>query len=217
MLPDAITHTPYAVVLLDEIEKAHPDIFNILLQVMDHATLTDHNGKKADFRNAILIMTSNAGATEMAAGGIGFGNEKGVAQSEGKQAIEKMFRPEFRNRLDAIVHFNPLGPDIMNKIVDKFIDQLEGQLMDKKVQLVLTPEAREYLAKKGHSDVFGARPMERLIEQEIKRELASKLLFGDLVNGGTVEIGLKEEQLVFKVTPLPPTQKKQKKPVTDPV
>ena len=217
LLTDAINKTPYAVILLDEIEKAHPDIFNILLQVMDHATLTDHNGKKADFRNAILIMTSNAGASEMAAGGIGFGNESGVAKSKGKRAIEKMFRPEFRNRLDAIVHFKALGHDVMMKIVDKFVNQLEGHLMDKKVQLTLLPEASEYLAKKGYSEVFGARPMERLIEQEIKRELASRMLFGDLKNGGTVEIGLKDEQLVFDIKPLPPSKKPKRKAAKDPV
>jgi len=197
LLTDAINKTPHAVVLLDEIEKAHPDIFNILLQVMDHATLTDHNGKKADFRNAILIMTSNVGAQELAAGAIGFGN-KASTRSKGKQALERMFSPEFRNRLDAIVQFKSLPQEIMEKIVDKFITELDHMLMDKKAQIRLTPAARAYLAKKGHSEAFGARPMHRLIEQEIKQALAKELLFGELRNGGTVEIGVKDDDLTFE-------------------
>lgn len=199
LLTDAVNKTPYCVILLDEIEKAHTDIFNILLQVMDHATLTDHNGKKADFRNTILIMTSNAGAQEMAAGGIGFGNQ-GAASSKSKQAIEKMFSPEFRNRLDAIVNFSQLSPEVMNRVVDKFIAELDALLMDKKVTLSLTDEAREYLADKGYDPKFGARPLARLIENEIKQHLAKEMLFGELANGGTAIVDAKDGELVFSYT-----------------
>ncbi len=197
LLTDAINKTPHAVVLLDEIEKAHPDIFNILLQVMDHATLTDHNGKKADFRNAILIMTSNAGAKEMAAGGIGFASNASNTRSKGKQALERLFSPEFRNRLDAIVQFNSLPPEIMEKIVDKFIAELDHMLLEKKAQVRLTPAARAHLARKGFSETFGARPMNRLIEQEIKQRLAQELIFGKLQHGGVVEIDFDDDELRF--------------------
>lgn len=191
LLTDAVNKTPYAVVLLDEIEKAHMDIFNILLQVMDHATLTDHNGKKADFRNVILIMTTNAGAGEMAAEAIGFGNQSS-SKSKGKQALEKLFTPEFRNRLDAIVHFNPLPQEIMEKVVDKFVNELDHQLMDKNVTLRLSDEARAYLAEKGYDKAFGARPLRRLVDTEIKEPLAKEILFGDLKDGGTADIGYDE-------------------------
>ncbi len=201
LLTDAVNKTPYCVILLDEIEKAHTDIFNILLQVMDHATLTDHNGKKADFRNVILIMTSNAGAQEMAAGGIGFGNVS-ASGSKGKQAIEKMFSPEFRNRLDAIVNFRQLSPETMNRVVDKFIDELDGQLMDKKVQLHLSDEARAFLAQKGYDPKFGARPLARLIENEIKQRLAREMLFGCLADGGTANVTVVDGQLHFTWEPL---------------
>ncbi len=201
LLTDAVNKTPYCVILLDEIEKAHVDIFNILLQVMDHATLTDHNGKKADFRNVILIMTSNAGAQEMAAGGIGFGNISAVS-SKGKQAIEKMFSPEFRNRLDAIVNFRQLSPETMNRVVDKFIDELDGQLMDKKVQLQLSDEARAFLAQKGYDPKFGARPLARLIENEIKQKLAREMLFGSLKDGGTAIVTVVDNALHFTWEPL---------------
>jgi len=209
LLTDAVNNTPYAVILLDEIEKAHPDVFNILLQIMDHATLTDHTGKKADFRNVILIMTSNAGAKDMAKGGIGFTKESAV-QSIGKQAIERMFSPEFRNRLDAIIQFGHLPHSVMELIVDKFINELEGQLLDKHVQLNLLSDARDHLAIKGYSKAFGARPMSRLIEDEIKQTLARELLFGDLKSGGTVDIGLDGEKLTFAYTPLPKTKSKSK-------
>lgn len=201
LLTDAVNKTPYCVILLDEIEKAHTDIFNILLQVMDHATLTDHNGKKADFRNTVLIMTSNAGAHEMAAGGIGFGNSS-AAGSKGKQAIEKMFSPEFRNRLDAIINFKQLTPEVMSRVVDKFVDELDAQLMDKKVQLHLSDEARAYLAEKGYDPKFGARPLSRLIENEIKQKLAREMLFGSLSQGGSATVTLVGGQLHFSWTPL---------------
>lgn len=207
-LTDAVNKTPYAVVLLDEIEKAHPDILNILLQIMDHATLTDHNGKKADFRNVILIMTSNAGAKELERGTIGLAAPK--VNTKGKQEIERLFTPEFRNRLDAIIHFQRLPQDVMERIVDKLINELEGQLMDKGVELNLSPEARAFLAVEGYSPKFGARPMSRLVEDRIKQVLAKELLFGDLKQGGSVEIGLDGEELTFSFTPPPDKQGKKK-------
>ncbi|CAM2069040.1 ATP-dependent Clp protease ATP-binding subunit ClpA [Sulfidibacter corallicola] len=197
LLTDAVNKSPYSVILLDEIEKAHPDIFNILLQVMDHASLTDHNGKKADFRNAIIIMTSNAGASDMASGSIGFGDSTSGAKSKGKQALEKLFTPEFRNRLDGTIHFNHLSKEIMEKVVDKFIDELDHQLLDKSVQLRLTPPARAHLAEKGYDKAFGARPLSRVIDQDIKQRLASELLFGALTEGGTAVIDFAEGELVF--------------------
>jgi ATP-dependent Clp protease ATP-binding subunit ClpA len=200
LLTDAIRRTPHAVLLLDEIEKAHPDIFNVLLQVMDHATLTDNNGRKADFRSVVLIMTSNAGAQEMAAAAIGFGGRTNA--DKGRAAIEKLFSPEFRNRLDAIVTFHSLAPETIEKIVDKFVLQLDAQLNEKKVFLELTPEARTYLAKKGFDAVFGARPMARLIQQEVKRPLADEILFGRLKGGGRVTIDVGDEELRFEYHPL---------------
>ncbi len=196
LLTEAITRNPHSVLLLDEIEKAHPDLFNILLQVMDHATLTDNNGKKADFRHVILIMTSNAGAREMASAAIGFGERSNA--SKGQQALEKLFNPEFRNRLDATVTFGTLAPEAVEKVVDKFMNELVQQLAEKKVSVSLTPEARRYLAEKGYDTTFGARPMARLIQQEVKQVLADEILFGTLQEGGTAEIDLGEEGLVFK-------------------
>ena len=196
LLTDAVNRNPYAVLLLDEIEKAHPDLFNILLQVMDHATLTDNNGKKADFRNIILIMTTNAGAREMSGAMLGFG-ERSVA-GRGKAAIEKMFSPEFRNRLDAMVVFNSLSLEIIERVVDKFIMELDQQLNEKKVFLQLSPNARLWLAQRGYDPVFGARPMARLIQTEIKRILADEILFGRLQNGGKVEVDEKEDKLTFR-------------------
>jgi len=198
LLTDAVNKTPYSVILLDEIEKAHPDIFNILLQVMDHATLTDHNGKTADFRNVILIMTSNAGAKELASGDIGFGSGL-PSLSKGKKALERIFSPEFRNRLDAIIHFNPLGPEIMTRIVEKFMTQLDHQLMDQQIELTLSAKAKEYLAKKGYSPSFGARPLGRVIDNEIKQPLAHEILFGKLTKGGQVKVNLKKDKLVFDI------------------
>jgi ATP-dependent Clp protease ATP-binding subunit ClpA len=200
LLTDAIRKTPHAVLLLDEIEKAHPNLFNILLQVMDHATLTDNNGRKADFRNVILIMTTNAGAQEMAAAPIGFGGRSNEHRSQ--EALERLFSPEFRNRLDAIIHFKPLTPDVVEKVVDKFIAQLDAQLNERQVFLQITPAARQYLAEKGYDRAFGARPMARLIQTEIKRVLADEILFGRLQNGGRVEVDAVGGRLAFRYLPL---------------
>jgi ATP-dependent Clp protease ATP-binding subunit ClpA len=189
------------VLLLDEIEKAHPDLFNILLQIMDHATLTDNNGKKSDFRNVILIMTSNVGARDLVKGNIGFSKE-GVANiRDNDQAIKNAFSPEFRNRLDGTIAFVQLDMKIMERIVDKFVVELESQLSDKKVCLHLTAEARGWLAKKGHDPVFGARPLGRLISEKIKQALAEEILFGKLERGGHVRIGLKGEEMTFSFQP----------------
>ncbi|MDP2604175.1 MAG: ATP-dependent Clp protease ATP-binding subunit ClpA [Deltaproteobacteria bacterium] len=195
LLTDAINRNPYAVLLLDEIEKAHPDLFNILLQVMDHATLTDNNGKKADFRNIILIMTTNAGAREMSGSPLGFAAQSNVGK--GKEAIEKMFSPEFRNRLDAMVTFNALSPEIIERVVEKFIMELDHQLNEKKVFLQLTPKARRWFAERGYDPAFGARPMARLIQNEIKKVLADEILFGKLQNGGKVDVDEDEGKLTF--------------------
>jgi ATP-dependent Clp protease ATP-binding subunit ClpA len=207
LLVDAVRQHPYAVVLLDEIEKAHPDIFNILLQVMDHATLTDNNGRKADFRQVVLIMTSNAGSRELSASSIGFwesgtsvravdARQKSSLQRS-KQAIEKVFSPEFRNRLDAIVPFGPLSPTVMETIVEKFILQLEAQLAERRVAITLEPEARAWLAEKGYDPVFGARPLARVIQTDVRDPLTDEILFGHLEHGGTVTIGLKDGKLEF--------------------
>ena len=202
LLTDAINRNPYAVLLLDEIEKAHPDLFNILLQVMDHAALTDNNGKKADFRNIILIMTTNAGAREMSGTPLGFGARSNAGK--GKEAIEKMFSPEFRNRLDAMIVFNSLSMEIIERVVDKFIIELDHQLNEKKVFLQLTVKARRWLAEKGYDPSFGARPMARLIQNEIKRVLADEILFGRLQSGGKVEVDENEGKLAFTYSPLAP-------------
>ena len=196
LLTDSIRKTPYAVLLLDEIEKAHPDLFNVLLQVMDHATLTDNNGKKADFRNIILIMTTNAGGREMSGAALGFAHNSNAGK--GKEAIEKMFSPEFRNRLDATLFFNSLSPAVIEKVVDKFITQLDAQLNERKVTIQLDPAARSWLAERGYDPQFGARPMARLIDNEIKKRLADEILFGQLQNGGRVRIGEKDGNLVFE-------------------
>jgi ATP-dependent Clp protease ATP-binding subunit ClpA len=184
LLTDAINRTPHAVLVLDEIEKAHPDLFNILLQVMDHATLTDNNGKKADFRNVILIMTTNAGAREINAESIGF--KEGAVINKSKAAIERTFSPEFRNRLDSWIVFEPLGFEIIKRVVDKFINELRNQLLERKVTIELTEPAREWLAKHGYDKLFGARPMSRLIQSKVKEPLAEDILFGSLQGGGTV-------------------------------
>jgi len=200
LLTDAINKSPYAVLLLDEIEKAHPDLFNILLQVMDHATLTDNNGRKADFRNVILIMTTNAGAREMSGAPLGFGAQSNVGK--GKEAIEKMFSPEFRNRLDAMITFNSLSMEVIEKVVDKFIMELDEQLNEKKVFLNLTTKARRWFAERGYDPTFGARPMARLIQNEIKRVLADDILFGKLQNGGKVTVDENEGKLTFEYSAL---------------
>ncbi len=206
LLVDAIRQHPYAVLLLDEIEKAHPDIFNILLQVMDHATLTDNNGRKADFRQVVLIMTSNAGSREMSQGSIGFVGEDGgerqrdqASKQRAKTALERVFSPEFRNRLDAIVTFAALSFDVMETIVEKFILQLESQLKERRVAFELTPEARAWLARKGYDHVFGARPLARAIQQYVRDPLTDEILFGKLEQGGTVTIGLDGDALTFTV------------------
>ena len=197
LLTDGIRKHPHSVLLMDEIEKAHPDLFNILLQVMDHATLTDNNGRKADFRNVILMMTSNAGSREMSAANIGFGQTHKGAQSKGKKAIEKLFSPEFRNRLDEIITFNALNLDIMEMIVDKFIAELNEQLAIKKVALTISPAVRTWLAKKGHDPAYGARPLGRVIQTEIKDKIADELLFGALQRGGLVSLDLADNKLTF--------------------
>jgi ATP-dependent Clp protease ATP-binding subunit ClpA len=194
-LVDAVRAHPYCVVLLDEIEKAHEDIYNILLQVMDHATLTDNTGRKADFRNTVLILTSNAGSREMSAGSIGFGDVG--PDGKAKSAVDRVFSPEFRNRLDAIVTFKALTPDAMETIVEKFVMQLESQLKDRKVAITLTPEARTWLAKKGYDPKMGARPLGRVIQREVRDPLTDQILFGKLENGGTVTIGVADNALTF--------------------
>jgi ATP-dependent Clp protease ATP-binding subunit ClpA len=201
LLVDAVRTHPYSVVLLDEIEKAHPDIYNILLQVMDHATLTDNTGRKADFRNAVLILTSNAGSREMSAATIGFSEGAGSGEGKARSAIERVFSPEFRNRLDAIVTFHALSPAAMETIVEKFILQLEGQLAERHVAITLLPEARGWLAAKGYDPKFGARPLARVIQKEVRDPLTDQILFGALENGGTVSIGVEGDRLTFAVAP----------------
>jgi ATP-dependent Clp protease ATP-binding subunit ClpA len=207
LLVDTVRTHPYSVVLLDEIEKAHPDIFNILLQVMDHATLTDNTGRKADFRNVVLILTSNAGSRELSAQSIGFSDSgtgaehdariRRAADSRSKSAIERVFSPEFRNRLDAIVTFRPLTSTVMQDIVEKFMLQLEQQLAERHVAITLTPEARAWLAVKGYDPVFGARPLGRVVQKEVRDPLTDEILFGALEQGGTVTIGLADDRLTF--------------------
>ncbi len=200
LLVDAVRTHPYAVVLLDEIEKAHADIFNILLQVMDHATLTDNGGRKADFRHAVLILTSNAGSREASAGSIGFGDDAGgAARGRMQAAIERIFSPEFRNRLDAIVTFGELSPAVMETIVEKFILQLETQLAERRVAITLDPDARAWLAAKGYDRKYGARPLARVVQSEVRNPLTDEILFGRLENGGTVRIGLRDDALTFDV------------------
>jgi ATP-dependent Clp protease ATP-binding subunit ClpA len=206
-LVDAVRTHPYSVVLLDEIEKAHEDIYNILLQVMDHATLTDNSGRKADFRNTVLILTSNAGSREMSAGSIGFGDTG--PDGKAKSAVDRVFSPEFRNRLDAIVTFKPLSSEAMETIVEKFVLQLESQLKDRKVAITLTPDARAWLARKGYDPKMGARPLARVIQREVRDPLTDQILFGKLENGGTVTIGVAADALTFQYdaartpTPIP--------------
>src|SRR5690349_2063935 len=209
LLTDAIDQHPHCVLLLDEIEKAHPDLFNILLQVMDHGKLTDHHGKTVDFRNVVLIMTTNAGAADMARQGIGFGAGTKVEASE--EAVKKMFTPEFRNRLDAIVPFDYLGTETVSRVVDKFILQLELQLAEQNVHIQFDSDARGWLAKRGYDKAMGARPMARLIQEKIKQPLAEELLFGKLSSGGEVHVSLKDGQPSFELTPAPPKVKAAKK------
>jgi ATP-dependent Clp protease ATP-binding subunit ClpA len=198
LLTEAITKNPHVVLLLDEIEKAHPDVFNILLQVMDHGTLTDNNGRKADFRNVVLVMTTNAGAQEMSRPSIGFTQQD--HSSDGVEAIKRLFTPEFRNRLDAMVQFNALGPADITRVVDKFIFELEAQLHEQHVTIEVDEAARLWLAEHGYDPKMGARPMERVIQQHIKKPLAEELLFGQLAQGGHLIIHLEGDELAFEIT-----------------
>jgi ATP-dependent Clp protease ATP-binding subunit ClpA len=190
LLTEAVSKKPHCVLLLDEIEKAHPDVFNVLLQVMDHGTLTDNNGRKADFRSVIIIMTTNAGAETMQKSVIGFTNSRQAGDEMGD--IKRQFTPEFRNRLDAIVSFRPLDEEIILRVVDKFLLQLEGQLAEKKVEVTFTDALRKLLGEKGFDPLMGARPMQRLIQDTIRRALADELLFGRLVDGGRLTVGVDE-------------------------
>jgi len=194
LLTEAIIKTPYAVLLLDELEKANPEIYNVLLQIMDYGTLTDNNGRKADFRNVILIMTSNVGARELSADRIGFQSEKDKP-TDNPKAVERTFAPEFRNRLDAVIHFQPLSLPLIEKVVEKFIHELELRLADKKVKLELTPAARRWLAEQGYDPKYGARPIAKLIQTEIQERLVDDILFGRLSQGGTVQVGVKDSKL----------------------
>ncbi|RJL10123.1 ATP-dependent Clp protease ATP-binding subunit ClpA [Paracoccus siganidrum] len=198
LLTDGVDQHPHCVLLLDEIEKAHPDVYNILLQVMDHGKLTDHNGRQVDFRNVILIMTSNAGASDMQKAAIGFGRER--REGEDTAAIERTFTPEFRNRLDAIISFAPLSREVVVHVVEKFVLQLEAQLMDRNVHIELTPEAADWLAEKGYDDKMGARPLGRVIQENIKKPLAEELLFGRLTKGGVVRVKIEDDKPVFDIT-----------------
>jgi ATP-dependent Clp protease ATP-binding subunit ClpA len=213
LLTEAITKKPHAVLLLDEIEKAHPDVFNVLLQVMDHGTLTDNNGRKADFRNVIIIMTTNAGAETMNRAAIGFTNAR--EQGDEMADIKRLFTPEFRNRLDAVVSFRALNEEIILRVVDKFLLQLEGQLAEKKVEATFTDALRRYLAKKGFDPLMGARPMQRLIQDTIRRALADELLFGRLLEGGrlTVDLG-EDEKPVLDIQPARKIDKPRAEPAT---
>ncbi|WP_448585549.1 ATP-dependent Clp protease ATP-binding subunit ClpA [Thermaurantiacus sp.] len=209
LLTDAVDQNPHCVLLLDEIEKAHPDLFNILLQVMDAGKLTDHHGKTVDFRNVILIMTTNAGAADMAREAIGFGAVS--REGEDQEAIKRMFSPEFRNRLDAIVPFDYLPTEVVARVVDKFILELELQLADRNVHIALSDEAKAWLTTHGYDRLYGARPMARLIQEEVKRPLADELLFGKLVHGGEVRVHLKDGKLTFEITPSAPPKRKARR------
>ena len=191
LLTDAVTKHPHSVVLLDEIEKAHPEVFNLLLQVMDHGTLTDNNGRKADFRNVILVMTTNAGAENISKRAIGFASQDN--STDALEAINKMFTPEFRNRLDAIVPFEPLDKEVILTVVDKFLTALQTQLDEKQVQLQVDDAAREWLVEEGYDKTMGARPMERVIQEHIKKPLADMVLFGALSKGGVAVVTVDSE------------------------
>ncbi len=211
LLTDGVDQHPHCVLLLDEIEKAHPDVFNILLQVMDHGSLTDHNGRNVDFRNVVLIMTSNAGAAEQAKSAIGFGRDR--REGEDTAAIERTFTPEFRNRLDAVISFAPLHPDVILQVVEKFVLQLEAQLMDRHVTIDLTTPAAEWIADKGYDDKMGARPIARVIQEHIKKPLAEELLFGALAKGGNVKVGVKDGKIDLEMEgPTKPRITGKKKP-----
>jgi ATP-dependent Clp protease ATP-binding subunit ClpA len=210
LLTDAVDQHPHCVLLLDEIEKAHPDLFNILLQVMDNGKLTDHHGKTVDFRNVILIMTTNAGASDMARESLGFGNL--TREGEDEEAVRKMFTPEFRNRLDAIVPFGYLPTEVVARVVEKFILQLELQLADREVHISLDEESKKWLTARGYDKLYGARPMGRLIQEKIKQPLAEELLFGKLVHGGEVKVHMKDDALAFEIVPAAPKRPKKGTP-----
>ncbi|WP_207478202.1 ATP-dependent Clp protease ATP-binding subunit ClpA [Arenibaculum pallidiluteum] len=212
LLTDAVDQHPHCVMLLDEIEKAHPDLYNILLQVMDHGKLTDHNGKTVDFRNVILIMTTNAGAADLAKPAIGFEREKRIG--EDMEAINKLFTPEFRNRLDAIIPFQALTKDIISQVVDKFVMQLEAQLADRGVTIELSDKAREWLGDKGYDPLYGARPLARVIQENIKKPLAEELLFGKLAKGGLVRVTVEDDKLSFEY-PNPPKSEEDEEKVPE--
>jgi ATP-dependent Clp protease ATP-binding subunit ClpA len=197
LLTEEINKHPHSVLLLDEVEKAHPDVFNLLLQVMDHGTLTDNNGRKADFRNVIIVMTTNAGASEASRASIGFTAQD--HSSDAMTAIRKLFTPEFRNRLDAIIQFNGLDKTTILSVVDKFLFELEQQLEEKRVNLSVTPEVRDWLAEHGYDPQMGARPMARVIQERIKKPLAEELLFGRLAQGGKVMVGVSDGELSFEI------------------
>ncbi|MBN2497283.1 MAG: ATP-dependent Clp protease ATP-binding subunit ClpA [Deltaproteobacteria bacterium] len=201
LLTDAISKHPHSVLLLDEIEKAHPDMYSILLQVMDHATLTDNNGRKSDFRNVVLVMTTNAGAFLVERGSIGFGQGGDAGAEDGKQAVERTFPPEFRNRLDGWLRFAHLSPEVVERVADKLVAELEDQLYAKRVSLSLTARARSYLARHGYNRRFGARPMGRLIDRDIRKRLADEILFGALADGGAVTVDARDDELCFEIEP----------------
>jgi ATP-dependent Clp protease ATP-binding subunit ClpA len=215
LLTDAVDQHPHSVLLLDEIEKAHPDLYNVLLQIMDHGKLTDHNGKQVDFRNVILIMTTNAGAADLARGTYGFTRNK--REGDDIEAINKLFAPEFRNRLDSIVTFNHLSEEIIKQVVDKFVLQLEAQLADRNVTIELSEEASRWLVANGYDELMGARPMSRVIQEHIKKPLADEVLFGKLKDGGHVRVVLVKEEdgkekLGFEYLEGPVTPKPEKIP-----
>src|SRR3546814_598789 len=203
LLNDAVDQHPHSVLLLDEIEKAHPDLFNILLQVMDYGKLTDHNGKTVDFRNVILIMTTNAGAADLAKPAIGFGS--GVRAGDDQEAINRMFTPEFRNRLDAVIGFRNLTPEVMGRVVDKFVMQLEAQLGDRNVTITLDDAARDWLAKKGYDPQFGARPLPRVVQEHAKTQLAEEPMLGKHPKGALVRVTVTDEAPDFRFQPTQPS------------
>jgi ATP-dependent Clp protease ATP-binding subunit ClpA len=209
LLTDAVDKNPHVVLLLDEIEKAHPDVYNVLLQIMDHGKLTDHSGKQVDFRNVILIMTTNAGAADLAKPAIGFG--RSIREGDDQEAINKLFTPEFRNRLDAIISFKTLPPEVIDRVVDKFVAELEGQLAERGVSIEISSKARAWIGDKGYSPEYGARPLARIIQEHIKKPLAEELLFGKLSDGGAVEVILAKggKELAFRF-PGSETQKTKK-------
>jgi ATP-dependent Clp protease ATP-binding subunit ClpA len=208
LLTDGVDQNPYSIVLLDEIEKAHPDIFNILLQVMDHGTLTDQNGRKVDFRNTIIILTTNAGASDLAKPALGFNRSERAGDDT--EAIEKLFNPEFRNRLDSIISFNTLPGKVISKVVEKFILELESQLDNKNVFINISNEAAHWLGEKGYDHNMGARPLARLIQEKVKKPIAEEILYGVLEKGGTVNVSLKKAELNFSYKPLKNMKKNKK-------